>query len=206
MKSQNGSGLELREVALFTARREPEQPRHEMDDLVVRDVEIVEQREKRGPEIVQRFRAPRDPYGVELAGAREQDSRRLHEIVGAVPAAVAERDPPHRVGDVLVETGEEAEAVLSGQVLPSPRAGAGDRHAPGLAAEGGLPLVHGNREAALRQFVGGAEPADSATQDRDTVPHDAAILASGDELSKSATPDPGLVVSRACVLAWGHLR
>ena len=162
-------GLELGVVALLAARREREHPRHEERDLLARDVEIVEQREKRGPEIVKSFRESGDPDGVDLARPGEQDPGGLHEVVGATRPAVAERDPAHRVGDVLVEAREEAEAVLSREVLPSPGARAGNRHAPRLAAERGLPLVDGDGEPALGQFVGGAEAADAATQYRDSV-------------------------------------
>ena len=66
-------------------------------------------------EVVERRRRVRG--GDELvapAGLREQDPRGGHEVVGDGAAAV--RDAGHRVREVTVEAGEEAEAVLGGQI------------------------------------------------------------------------------------------
>ena len=110
-----------------------------------------------------------DPDGIDFARTRQQDPGGQHEVVGAVRAMVAERDPAHRVGDVLVEAREEAEAVLSRKVLTAAGASAWDRHASRFAAERGLALVDGDREPALGQFVRGAEAADAAAQYRNGV-------------------------------------
>jgi hypothetical protein len=59
--------------------------------------------------------------------------------------------------------------VFAWQVFSSRRTRTRSRHASGLAAEGRLPLVDGDRESALGQFVGGAEAADAATDYRDGV-------------------------------------
>jgi hypothetical protein len=81
-------------------------------------------------------------------------------------AARPERYSPHRVGDVLVEPGEEAEAVLRGKIEAPLRAAACDRQAPCLAAERRVALEHGDPEAPFGKLLRGAESADSAAQDR----------------------------------------
>jgi hypothetical protein len=70
-----------------------------------------------------------------------------------------ERDPPHRLREVLVEAEEDPEAVLAGQVRPAASAGIGDRDASRLAAETGKPVALKNRdgEAAFDQLVRGGE-------------------------------------------------
>jgi hypothetical protein len=77
---------------------------------------------------------------------------------------------------VFVETREEPEAVLSGEVsllsfdVGARPAQASDRHrdAPGLAsAQLRLFLEDGDAEAALDQFVGGTHPGDTTAEDRD---------------------------------------
>ncbi len=156
--------LEFRGIAFLATGRKPQHPRDEERYLLVRDVEIVEQCDERGPEIVQRFREARDPHRVDPARAGKEDSRGLHEVVRAARAAIAERDSAHRVDDVFVEAREETEPVLAGQILASAGARTRDRHAPRFAAERGLPFVDGDREPALGQFVGGAETADAATE------------------------------------------
>src|SRR5436305_1054850 len=70
------------------------------------------------------------------------------------PATVV-GDPAHGVGEVPVEAGEEAEAVLAREVQPRWLARARDRNAAGLATRQRPLLVDGDLEAALDQFVGG---------------------------------------------------
>jgi hypothetical protein len=107
-----------------------------------------------------------DPDGIDLALARKQDPRRLHQVVTTVGAARPERDSAHGIGDVLVEAREEAETVLSGKVHASADAAAGYRHAACLAAERGIALVHRHRQAAFGQLVRRAESAHPAAEDR----------------------------------------
>src|SRR5439155_1487918 len=80
------------------------------------------------------------------AVAREAHARRHREVVPDAVGVPGERDPPHRVGDVVIEAREEAEAMLAGQVPPpvARRPGDGDRAC--LAAER-LALVDGDVEA-----------------------------------------------------------
>ena len=103
--------------------------------------------------------------------------RGVHEVVGD-RARAAVRDPLHRVDDVLVEAGEEAEAVLAGQVSPRaagqpaevdaadvlPGSGAGDDDAAGLAARDVAQFEDADGEAALAQLVGGAQSTDAAAE------------------------------------------
>ena len=90
----------------------------------------------------------------------------LDEVLVGVPAA-ADRDALHRVGHVAVETREEAEAVLTGQVRPAVRAGVPLDHAPRLAARQRLALEDANLEAALDQLMGRAHPGHAAAEDDD---------------------------------------
>jgi hypothetical protein len=98
---------------------------------------------------------------------REENPRRLNEIVVAARAGRPERYSPHRIGDVLVEARKETEAVLARQVGASADAGAGSRQASRFAAERVAPLVDGDGEAALGELLRGGEAADAAAQDRD---------------------------------------
>ena len=84
----------------------------------------------------------------------------------ATPLPRAVRDPAHRVGQVAVEAGEEAEAVLGragrrGRPCPSPGTGI-ERALPPKAR---APRTR-SREPALDELVRGAEPADAAAEDR----------------------------------------
>ena len=81
-------------------------------------------------------------------------------------AASGERDASHRVGDVVVEAGEEPEPVLTGQVRPPSDAGAGNGDAAGLAAER-LAFDDRDLEPALDQLVGRRQPSHPATEDDD---------------------------------------
>src|SRR4029077_2632229 len=76
-------------------------------------------------------------------------------------------DPVHRVDDVAIEAREEAEAVLSGQVLPSFRAGPVDGDAAGLAAGQVLALEDPDRVTALDELVRRAHSRDPPTDDDD---------------------------------------
>jgi hypothetical protein len=132
----------------------------------MRNVEIVEQRQKGGPEIVQGLRKSGDPDRIDLALARKQDPRGLHEVIATVGAAHPERDSAHGIGDVLVEPREEAETVLSRKIHASANAATGYRHAARLAAESGIALVHRYRKAAFGQLMRRAESAHPAAEDR----------------------------------------
>ena len=85
-------------------------------------------------------------------------------VVDAVLVCLVRRSP-HRVRDVVVEAGEEAEAVLAGE-RPAPAGrGAGDRDAARLAAER-LALVDRDLEAALGELVRGCQPGHPPAEDR----------------------------------------
>ena len=98
------------------------------------------------------------------AGLGEQDARSGDEVVRDAAAAV--RDPRHRVREVAVEAGEEAEAVLRGQVRPPAGPRPRHRHRARLAAERVARLVHRDVESPLGQLVRGAQPADPSAQHR----------------------------------------
>ena len=74
-----------------------------------------------------------------------------------------EGDAPHGVGQVVVEAGDEAEAVLPGQGLAAARAAVGHVHAAGLAAQG-VVFVDRDPEAAFGEFVRGGQPGDTPAQ------------------------------------------
>ena len=108
------------------------------------------------------------PRGDDLVGATglgEQNPGRADEVVAHGPAL--ERDSPHRVGQVAVEAGEEAKAVLARQVRPAAGARAGHRHAARLAAGSVALLMDGDVEAPLGQLVSSAEARNAAAEDRD---------------------------------------
>ena len=69
---------------------------------------------------------------------------------------------------MVVEAGEEAEAVLAGQVAAAARRGAGDRDAARLAAER-VALVDGDLEAALGELVRRGEAGHAAAEDGDRL-------------------------------------
>jgi hypothetical protein len=73
---------------------------------------------------------------------------------------------------VAVEAGEEAKAVLGGQVGAPVAARAGHGHAARLAARLAR-LVDGHLEAALGELVGSAQATHATAEDRDRVAHGA---------------------------------
>ena len=83
-------------------------------------------------------------------------------------AAAGQRDAFHRVGGVLIATGEEPESVFTGQRLASTARGPGDVVAPRLATEVGG-LVDGDRETAFDQFVRRRQPGHAAAEDGDVA-------------------------------------
>ena len=99
-------------------------------------------------------------------GAVQLTARRVDQVVDDRSGGPV-WDPAHGVGDVAVEAGEEAEAVFAGQVAAAVLARPGHREAPGLAAWDGKQLVDLDVEAALDQFMGGAEAGDAAAEDDD---------------------------------------
>ncbi len=97
-------------------------------------------------------------------------ARRVDEVVRDGSGRPV-RDPAHRVGDVTVEAGEEAEPVFAGQVLAAVLARPRHRKAPRLAAGNRKELVDLDVEVALDQLVGGAEARDAAAEDDDLGTH-----------------------------------
>jgi hypothetical protein len=95
---------------------------------------------------------------------------RIDQIVRDV-AARAARNAAHRVRDVPIEPREEAEAVLARQIPPSAGAGSLQGETARLAASHREQLVDLDLEAALDQFVRGAQAGDPAAEDDDFVGH-----------------------------------
>jgi hypothetical protein len=107
-----------------------------------------------------------------LAVQGQLDPGRVGEVVDHM--AIPERDATHGVGDVLVEPGEESEAVLAGQVAVRPldigarrsRSTHRDRDAASFSpAQLRLSLEDSHAEPPLDQLVCGAHPGHTATQD-----------------------------------------
>ena len=114
-----------------------------------------------------------------LAELGDAHACRRHQVIGDL-AAVQRRDAAHGVHDVLVEAGEEAEAVLARQVVLDRRhavvgqhmAGAGralvgNRDAARLAAGDVAAFEHRDLEPTLDELVRGAHAGDAAAQDDD---------------------------------------
>ncbi|MEY9993424.1 hypothetical protein ABIE67_005456 [Streptomyces sp. V4I8] len=101
------------------------------------------------------------------AGAGEQGLGAADEVVVDAVRVAGDRDAAHGVRQVPVEAGEEAEAVLGGEVGAAAGRRARDGHRARLAAEGVVVLVDGDGVAAFGEFVGGAQAGDSASQDGD---------------------------------------
>ena len=161
--------LPLPVAALVARGEEHEDPADPVGELVRRQRrDLLKARRER---LAQRLGRQRARRLVELevrapAVAREAHARRRREVVPDAVGVPGERDAPHRVGDVVIEAREEAEAVLAGQVPPpvARRPGDGDRAC--LAAQR-LALVDGDVEAALGELVGGGQPGDAAAEDGD---------------------------------------
>ena len=95
---------------------------------------------------------------IELVGAvlaREHHPVGGHQLVEDVVAGPRAGNPLHRVRQVAIEAGEEAEAVLGRQVVAPVGPGSGYPVAARLAAEARAAFVDGDREAALDQLVRG---------------------------------------------------
>ena len=160
--------LPLLVAALVTAREQGHHPLDQHGVLLRRDPEPgheLEQEAAHEREVLERLRQVRRGHQLVLpARLREQDAGGVGEVVEHGPAAV--RYPPHRVRHVLIEAGEEAEAVLGRQVLAVAGAGVRDRQAARLAAGDVARLEHDDLEAALGQLVRGGEAGDAASEDR----------------------------------------
>ena len=160
--------LPLAEAALVAAREQGQQPLDEPRRLLRRDAEAGRELEHEAGderEVLERLRQVRGRQQLVAALALgEQHALGAHEV--AVDA-----DPPHRVRDVAVEAGEEAEAVLGRQVAAAVGPRARDGQAARLAAEAVARLVDRHREAALGQLVRGGQTRHAAAEDRDRLRH-----------------------------------
>ena len=113
--------LPLPEAALVAARQQHQQPIDEEGLVLGRDAQPRADGEhelRDGGEVVERGRRVRG--GDELVGAvlaREHHPVGGHQLVEDVVAWPRAGDPLHGVGQVAVEAGEEAEAVLGRQVV-----------------------------------------------------------------------------------------
>ena len=166
--------LPLAEPALVAAGEEHEQPLHEVGELLRRDVatrQLLGQVATHAVDREQRLRvgpdAEHERVGM-VAVADELPLRGVDEVVPHPVGVARERRTPHRVRDVVVEAREEPEAVLAGQVPATARRGAGDRDAPGLAAEGSR-LEDRHVVPALDQLVGGRQAGHAAAEDGDAA-------------------------------------
>src|SRR5688572_2555180 len=158
----------------FAARRDDLPDfRGEEDELVVSEVEVTAEQPadivQRHADVVDRPWRSCGDVDRPAAEAGERDAGGVDQIVGH--SAVAARNPAHRVGDVAVEAGEEAEAVFARKVRPAVRTGAGNAEAPGLAAGNRQQLVDLDVELTLDQFMRSAEPGDPAAEDDDFGNH-----------------------------------
>ena len=156
----------------------------EVGELVRRDALAGRGRRRgcgAGPSTRQRLlRVGADPEHAAVravAGAQPLAAACVDEVVPDAVGVAGERDAPHRVRDVVVEAGEEAEAVLAGQVATAAGGGAGHRDAARLAAER-VALVDGDVEAALDELVGGGEAGHAAAEDGDRLAGAGACAAS----------------------------
>ena len=123
----------------------------------------------RRPRLVRVGRDAEDRAVGAALRARRLRLVRLDEVVPDAVRVAGERDPAHRVRHVVVEAGEEAEAVLARQRLAPARGGAGHRDAARLAAER-LALVDVHAEAALDELVRGREARHAAAEDGHPLP------------------------------------
>ena len=114
--------LPLPEAALVAAAEEDDEPGREVGRVRRRDHRAAEQLvDDEAPEGVGSGQVARigdqaeEVLVVATARPREQRDPGTDQVVEDAVLVGAERDPRHRVGDVVVEAGEEPEAVLAGQ-------------------------------------------------------------------------------------------
>jgi hypothetical protein len=154
------------------AGQEDQQPGDEVGQLVGRDVlsaEALGQVAAQAVDGEQRLRVGPDPEDERVrvvAAAEELAALGGHQVVLDAVRVGAERDPLHRLGDVVVEAREEPEAVLAREIRPTAGARPRDADAAGLAAPGAR-LEDGHLEAALGQLVGGRQTGHATPEDRD---------------------------------------
>ncbi len=177
--------LPLPEPPRGAAGEENPEPLDELPELGGRDagaeIQCGDQR------LTQRLRVEHDridPAGhrrIRTASARKPRLRGAHEVVPHTVGIAREGDAAHRVRHVVIEAGEEPEAVLARQRPPAALPGPGHRDAPALTAER-FALVDGDLEAALRQFVRGSEPGHPTPEHGHSTPRPAGQRGGGGRL------------------------
>ena len=162
-----GDLVELIEPALAAGAGKGERAPEEEEQLADGDPALHD------PHRAQRFDQPlegkleaRRDLRRRLLRAREQLEVAPHQVIGDGAAVAADGDARHRRRQVLVEAGEEVEAVMARQLAAAVGARAGDGDAAHLAAPV-LLLEHGDGKAALEELVGDREAADTAAEDED---------------------------------------
>src|SRR5579863_2954667 len=154
------------EISIVTTGCQSHHLFHKKSQIRRRNIQIREKFVKGDVKVIQRLWEAGHPKGFRLPSARQEDARGQHQIVEAGRSLLPERNPLHRVGNVFVESREEPESVLCGQVLSAADPRALHREASGLAAKNLPPFIDRHGKSALRQLMSGAKSADAAAQYR----------------------------------------